>query len=70
MAEDLLKRWAIEGMVSAAEHIRDCERCRRIYGSAFDVMRQEGAPFTPNPWGVYFQCSKELHECEHWPKGI
>jgi len=70
VAEDLLKKWAIDGMVAAVEHIRDCERCRRIYGAGYDVLRQEGSPFMPNPWTVYFQCSQELHACEQWPKGI
>lgn len=70
MAEDVGKKRAIEGMFAAAAHIRDCGRCRRVYGAAFDVLRQEGAPYTPNPWSVYFLCSRELHACEHWPKGI
>lgn len=70
MAEDFAKKRAIEAMVAATEHIRDCERCRRVYGAAFDVFRQEGAPYPPNPWTVLRQSSQELHECERWPKGI
>lgn len=31
MAEERLKKKAIEGMVAAVEHIRDCERCRRLW---------------------------------------
>ena len=57
-------------MVAAVEHIRDCKRCRRVFGTAFAVLMQEGAPYTPPPFGVLDQCSRELHQCAHWPKGI
>ena len=67
---DLLMKGAIDGMVAAVEHVRDCERCRRVYGAALNVARQEGAPIPPNPWTAFFLCSRELHECEHWPEGI
>jgi len=70
MANDFFKRQAIAGLVAAVEHIRDCDRCRRVYGAAFDVLMEEGAPYTPPPWRVLDQCLRELHECEHWPKGI
>jgi len=61
---------AIKGMLAALEHIRDCDRCSRIYGAAFDVFREEGAPYPPIPWTVLHQCLRELHQCGHWPKGI
>ena len=38
MSGDLLKKQAIDRMVAVAEHIRDCERCRRVYGVAFDIV--------------------------------
>jgi hypothetical protein len=69
MAEDVAKREAIEGMFAAVEHIRACERCRRVYGAAFDVLRQEGSPVWPS-FRVLDQCARELRACEHWPKGI
>jgi len=25
-------------MFAAIEHVRDCERCRRVYGAAFDAI--------------------------------
>ena len=70
MPEDFLTTQAIEGMAATTEHIRDCERSRRVYGAAYDAMRQESGAYALSPWVVLFQCSRELHECEHWPKGI
>ena len=68
---DDVKR-SIELMIVAAEHIRDCERCRRVYAAAFDVVRQEylSGVQVPHPWMALDQCRRELHDCEHWPKGI
>ncbi len=66
----MLKKQAIGGMCAAVEHIRDCQRCRRIYAVAFEVFRQEGTLSTLNPWTVCFHCSRELHEYKHWPNGI
>ena len=68
MPEDFLKTQAIEGIAAATEHVRHCEQCRRVYGAAFDIVRQERAPYLPNPWRVYML--PELHLCERWPKGI
>jgi hypothetical protein len=75
MSDDFFKKNAIDGMVAATEHIRDCERCRRVYGAAFNVTseahREKGIKWIPpSPWEVFFHCSRELRACEHWPNGI
>jgi hypothetical protein len=62
-------------MVAVTEHIRDCERCRRVYGAAFDatseVDREKGVQWIPpHPWKVLEQCLRELRECEHFPAGF
>jgi hypothetical protein len=60
---------AIRRMVAVAEHVRDCERCRRIYGAAFDARFEalrgnvsrdsdlEYLAWPPHPynvlWGMY-----------------
>ena len=36
MSEYPLKRQAIDRVIAATQHIRDCKRCRRVYGVAFD----------------------------------
>jgi hypothetical protein len=77
MSRDLLKSQAIDRLVAVAEHIRDCERCRRVYGVAFDIvleaLREEYRTLYweyPPPFRVLEQCFRELHGCEHWPAGI
>jgi hypothetical protein len=65
----------IKLMVAITEHIRDCERCHRVYSAAWRVMvethEKVGIPWIgPNPWKVYEQCSRELHACGHWPAGL
>jgi hypothetical protein len=77
MSDYILKRQAIDRMVAVAEHIRDCQRCRRVYGVAFDIvleaLRKEYPTLYweyPPPFRVLEQCSRELHECEHRPMGI
>lgn len=57
MAEGVAKRKAIDGMFAAVEHIRDGERYRRVYGAAFDVLRQEGSLVWP-PFRVLDQCTR------------
>jgi len=37
MREHPYKKQSIDLLVAAAEHIRDCERRRRVYGAAFDA---------------------------------
>jgi hypothetical protein len=68
---------AIDRMVAAAGHIRDCPRCRRVYGVAFEIvleaLRKEYSTLYweyPPPFRVLEQCFRELHDCEHWPVGI
>jgi len=44
----------IKLMVAVTEHIRDCPRCRFVFGATFEAMieaRQEHIHgFWPNPW--------------------
>jgi len=63
---DTLLKCAIDGLVSAAEHIRDCERSRRVYSAAFEALLQERR-YEPHPWRVLDQCTRELHAFERWP---
>jgi hypothetical protein len=71
------KKYSIDRMVAATEHIRECERCRRVYGVGFDIVLEAYRKELPTmyieyppPFRVLEQCFRELHQCEHWPKGI
>ena len=73
MSEDVLKRQAIDRMIAAAEHIRDCERCRRLYGVAFDTVLEPLRERNPTlywefPFAVLEECLGELRDCEDWPE--
>ena len=70
MSEETRTRQATERMVAIAEHIRDCARCHRVYGVAFDSVleaRGEGYAnvFLEFPFAVFQHCFRELRECEH-----
>ena len=83
MPDDILKKQAIARMVAAPEHIRDCERCRRIYGAAFDAAleairetypsepaRLEILAWPPHPYKVLWECMRDLRHCERWPRDV
>ena len=83
MPDDILKKQAIRRMVAAPEHIRDCERCSRIYGAAFDAAVEavrttqpealhwyEHLAWPPHPYKVLEQCIRELRHCERWPRDV
>jgi len=62
------KKQLVERMVAAVEHIRDCERCQRVYGATFESVDEASA--SPRPFFALDQCSRELRECPRWPAGI
>jgi hypothetical protein len=75
MSGDFLKKQCIDR--AARERIRDCERCRRVYGVGFDIVleaiRKELPTFNIQyrpPFTVLEQYSRELNQCKHWPMGI
>jgi len=70
---------AIDRLVSATQHIRDCERCRRVFEATFEAIGEtdnvakglpEELPAAPNPWGVMLEALRELRACKEWPIGI
>ena len=73
MSDDPRKRRALEHMVAIAEHMRDCARCRRVYGVAFDSALEAHGEAYANiylafPFAALQHCFRELRECENWPK--
>jgi hypothetical protein len=55
------KKQLIERMVAAVEHIRDCERCQRIYSVTYESIDE--ASVWPGPFFVLDKGSRELREC-------
>ena len=74
-------RLAVEAQVKAAEHIRDCNRCRHLFEIAYEetalsdnvVLDFSEGSTTPNPFNPFFvtsQIMRELHSCPKWPRSI
>jgi predicted anti-sigma-YlaC factor YlaD len=69
-------RKALDTQVAAAEHIRDCDACRRMFEVAYEEMRRLGfANYSdmvvgPNPFELTVQILPELRSCPNWPKSI
>ena len=68
----------IKGMVAVALHIRDCERCHRVYGAAFEASIAAKPEISGSIMGVYAPFSyevlveslRDLRGCESWPRGV
>jgi predicted anti-sigma-YlaC factor YlaD len=75
----LTKLWtsvALNAQVAAAEHVRDCDKCRRLFEIAFEeaelsdhLVVSENVMY-PNPFFVMTQILRELRRCPNWPKSI
>ena len=68
---------AVKRMLAVALHIRDCERCHRIYGAAFEVSIEANPEiphgvwaYAPNSYKVLEACIRDLRDCERWPTDV
>jgi hypothetical protein len=77
--EALVKLWsavALKGQVAAAEHVRDCDKCRHLFEIAYeeallsDELVYSEKVLGPNPFFVMTQILRELRACPNWPKSI
>ena len=67
---------ALKAQVAAAEHVRDCDKCRHLFEIAYEeaefsdnlVMSEEIR--YPSPFFVMTQILRELRSCPDWPKSI
>jgi hypothetical protein len=68
-----LAKWisviALDAQVAAAEHVRDCDKCRHLFEVAYEEADSEMVP-GPNPFFVMTQIIRELRRCPEWPKNI
>jgi len=69
-------RTALDTQVAAAEHIRACGACRRMFEVAYEEMVKSGfgnysdMVVGPNPFQVTVEIMPELRSCPDWPKSI
>ena len=69
---------ALNAQVAAAEHVRDCNRCRHLFEIAYEetalsdnlVPNISEIVTGPNPFFVMTQILRELRSCPDWPKSI
>jgi hypothetical protein len=68
-----LPKWMSELMlnaqVAAAEHVRDCDKCRHLFEIAYEEADSEML-LGLNPFFVMTQIVRELRRCPDWPKSI
>jgi len=73
-------RWALNALAEAAQHIRTCNRCERIFLTAYDAYTErlaEGeransemqyAMHPSDVWSMTKEILVDLRQCESWPK--
>ena len=62
---------AVEALVEATTHIRDCFRCRRVFAAAHEAVDVGPTCFDDfRPWGLVNLILPELRGCNAWPKEI
>ena len=68
-----LAKWISEillnSQVAAAEHVRDCDKCRHLFEVAYEEA-DSGMLLGLNPFFVMTQIIRELRRCPDWPKNI
>lgn len=62
---------AVDALVEASTHIRDCFRCGRVFAAAHKAV-DVGPTFFDEfrPWGLVNLILPELRRCDAWPKEI
>ena len=66
----------LNAQVAAAEHVRDCDKCRHLFEIAYEetelsehLIISEKVLY-PSPFSVMAQILRELRRCPDWPKSI
>lgn len=79
LAKALIKLACARGLnaqVAAAEHVRDCDKCRHLFEIAYeeaalsDKVVYSEIVLGPTPFFVMTQILRELRKCPNWPKSI
>jgi hypothetical protein len=59
----------LNAQVAAAEHVRDCDKCRHLFEIAYEEADSEMV-LGLNPFFVMTQILPELRSCPDWPKSV
>ena len=62
----------LNAQVKAAEHVRDCARCRRLFKTALEEVLNGATTSVSEsmPWKITNDLLPELRICKDWPNGI
>jgi hypothetical protein len=62
---------AVDALVEATTHIRECFRCGRVFAVAHEAVDVGPNRFDEfRPWGLVNLILPELRRCSGWPKEI
>jgi hypothetical protein len=73
---ELWGRILLKAQVQAAEHIRDCPRCERLFLVAFEAADSEWIELNQvktgasDGWAIIKELLPEFRQCGGWPPGI
>jgi hypothetical protein len=69
---DRYGRWALKAQAEAAEHIRTCPRCERLFLVAYEatVDQMKVMVFPSKVWLITMELLPEFRQCSSWPKDI
>jgi hypothetical protein len=59
----------LNAQVAAAEHVRDCDKCRHLFEIAYKEA-DSGMVLGLNSFFVMTQILQELRRCPNWPPSI
>ncbi|MGA9722929.1 MAG: hypothetical protein WBQ86_10760 [Candidatus Binatus sp.] len=65
----LMSEVVLNAQVAAAEHVRDCDKCRHLFEIAYEEFDSEML-LGLNAFFVMTQILPELRRCPDWPKNI
>lgn len=62
---------ALDALIEAAAHLRNCARCARLFRAAHEVVAASQIQFPEfRPWGLTNLLLPELRRCRGWPQAI
>jgi len=62
---------ALDALVEATTHLRDCFRCKRLFAAAHEAVGVGPTCFDEfRPWGLVNLILPELRRCNAWPLEI
>ena len=68
----MIGRQLLNAQAQAAEHIRSCSRCQRLFLVAFEAAAEQldqAATIHSEVWLLTRELLREFRQCSDWPRG-